>query len=293
MLFKHFLTTHPVRSLSLLLLLVLILAIILYYRKTLISKTANYYSQIRINQISRRAKYSFVLIALFTAIIITFFYTAKKKRNYIRTENTSISKTKQLFGIDISHHNGVIDWNQVYKSKHPISYVFIKATQGEKWIDKRFHHNWQRLSERGYVKGAYHFYSPDANSTNQFNLYCRTVKLEKGDLLPVLDVEKNSKLGRDNLIKGVRNWVNLCEQKYGCKPIIYTGRKFYLEFLKDEFSECPLWIASYSSENSIGNIDWDLHQFTEKVIVKGIPENVDGNNFNGDLVKLKAKYCIK
>ena len=211
--FKHFLTTHPIRSLLLLFLLVLIFAIIVYYRKTLISKTANYYSQIRINQISRRAKYSFVLITLFTAIGITFFYTAKKKRNYIRTENTSISKTKHLFGIDISHHNGVIDWNAVSYSKHPIRYVFIKATQGERWIDRRFRHNWQRLSKSGYIKGAYHYYSPDANSTNQFNLYCKTVKLEKGDLLPVLDVEENSKLGRDNLIKGVRNRVNLSEQK--------------------------------------------------------------------------------
>ena len=83
------------------------------------------------------------------------------------------------------------------------------------------------------------------------------------------------------------------KQKYGVKPIIYSGRKFYSEFLKDEFSECPLWIASYSNENSIGNIDWDLHQFTEKVIIKGIPEKVDGNNFKGDLDKLKENYCIK
>jgi GH25 family lysozyme M1 (1,4-beta-N-acetylmuramidase) len=54
-----------------------------------------------------------------------------------------------------------------------------------------------------------------------------------------------------------------------------------------------LWIASYSNEESISELEWDLHQFTEKVIVKGIPENVDGNNFKGDLIKLKNDYCIK
>ena len=83
------------------------------------------------------------------------------------------------------------------------------------------------------------------------------------------------------------------EKKYGVKPIIYTGRKFYTKYLKDEFSDCPLWIASYSNENSINGIEWDLHQFTEKVIVKGVPEKVDGNNFKGDFVKLKNDYCIK
>ena len=100
-------------------------------------------------------------------------------------------------------------------------------------------------------------------------------------------------MGRDNLIEGIRNWINLCEKKYGVKPIIYTGRKFYTKYLKDEFSDCPLWIASYSNENSINGIEWDLHQFTEKVIVKGVPEKVDGNNFKGDFVKLKNDYCIK
>ncbi|NBU82755.1 MAG: glycoside hydrolase family 25 protein, partial [Flavobacteriaceae bacterium] len=187
----------------------------------------------------------------------------------------------------------VINWNEVTKSKHPIKYIFIKATEGQKLVDRRFHNNWEKATENGYIKGAYHFYKPDVNSTNQFKLFCSTVKLNKGDLLPVLDVEESSKLGRDNLIKGIKNWVNLCEQKYGVKPIIYSGRKFYLEFLKKEISDCPLWIASYSNENRIENINWDLHQFTRQVIVKGVPENVDGNNFKGNLVKLKEKYCLK
>jgi lysozyme len=289
-LLKNLITIHPIRSLLIFLLLVLIVAFLLYFRKTLVNKMTNYYLQFYVN---RKVKYGLVLMTLFTSLIITFFYFTKSKKNHFRVENTNISETNYLFGIDISHHNGDINWNEVTKSKHPIKYVFIKATEGEKLVDRRFHHNWEKVTKNGYVKGAYHFYRPDINSTNQFNLFSSTVKLEKGDLLPVLDVEKSSKLGRDNLIKGIRNWVNLCEQKYGAKPIIYTGRKFYLEFLKDDFSECPLWIASYSNENSIGNINWDLHQFTEKVIIKGIPENVDGNNFKGDLVKLKEKYCLK
>jgi lysozyme len=286
---KHWIAIHPVKSLIILLFLFLFLAILFYFRKEIKSKLSNYKLNLKLN---RKIKYGLVLIILFTSIIITFFTLPKKKTNYTKLENTSISNSNHLFGIDISHHNGVINWDELTKSKHPIKYVFIKATEGEKLVDRRFHHNWEKATEKGYTKGAYHFYRPDINSATQFNHFSSTVKLNKGDLLPVLDVEKRSRLGRENLIKGIRNWVNLCEQKYGVKPIIYTGRKFYLEFLKNEFSDCSLWIASYSNENSIVNIDWDLHQFTEKVIIKGIPENVDGNNFKGDIHELKKDFCL-
>lgn len=287
---KHWIAIHPVKSLILLLFLILFFTILFYFRKEIKSKLSNYKLEYKLN---RKLKYSIILIALFSALIVSFFYFKNNRSNRIFSENTYISKTNHLFGIDISHHNGEINWGEVKKSKHPIKYVFIKATEGKKLVDKRFHYNWKNAKENGYLVGAYHFYSPNVSSEIQFNHFSSTVELEKGDLLPVLDVEKESSLGKDNLIKGIRNWINLCEIKYGAKPIIYTGRKFYEQFLKDEFSDCPLWIASYSKENSINGIEWHLHQFTEKVIVKGVPEKVDGNNFKGDFLKLKSDYCIK
>jgi lysozyme len=225
-------------------------------------------------------------------VFFSFILSPKFKKKFFKSENTNISNTNYLFGIDISHHNGAINWEEVKKSKHPINYVFIKATDGEKFVDNRFHYNWEKATENGYIKGAYHFYRPDINSVTQFNNFSSTVKLEKGDLFPVLDIEKECSLGKDNLIKGIRNWINLCKKKYGVKPILYTGRKFYTKFLNNEFSDCPLWIASYTNEERVSGIDWDLHQFTKKVVVNGIPENVDGNNFKGNIDDLKTKYSL-
>jgi GH25 family lysozyme M1 (1,4-beta-N-acetylmuramidase) len=287
---KHWIVIHPVRTLILLLFLILFFSILFYFRKEIKSKLSNYKLEFKLN---RKLKYSIILIALLSALIVSFFYFKNNRSNRIFSENTNISKTNHLFGIDISHHNGEINWDELKKSKHPIKYVFIKATEGKKLVDKRFHYNWKNAKGNGYLVGAYHFYSTNVSSEIQFNHFSSTVELEKGDLLPVLDVEKESSFGKKNLVKGIRNWINLCEIKYGVKPIIYTGRKFYEQFLKDEFSDCPLWIASYSHEKSIYGIEWHLHQFTEKVIVKGVPEKVDGNNFKGDFVKLKNDYCIK
>ena len=117
------------------------------------------------------------------------------------------------------------------------------------------------------------------------------VKLETGDFIPILDIEKESIFGRKNLRKGILNWLRLAEEAYGVKPMIYTGLSFYNNILKGYVDNYPIWIAAYSGKHRVKNTDWMFHQFTEKVIVNGIREYVDGNDFNGTLEDLK-KMCI-
>ena len=208
-------------------------------------------------------------------------------RKYHVIENPLISKSEYVFGIDISHYQGIISWDQVTESKHPIKYVFVRATMGEDGKDKRYKRNWTKAKEKGYLRGAYHYYRPHENSTLQFNNFAHSVKLEKGDFPPVLDIEVESKHGTANLRRGVLNWLKLAEEMYKVKPILYTGRSFYDSYLKGHVKEYPLWIASYSGKHKLRGINWTMHQFTEEVKVKGIPEMVDGNDFNGTLEELK------
>ncbi|MCH8331531.1 MAG: lysozyme, partial [Bacteroidetes bacterium] len=58
-------------------------------------------------------------------------------------------------GIDISHHQGEIDWGQITE---PLDFVFIKATEGQNFNDTRFKDNWGNARKHGYKVGAYHFY---------------------------------------------------------------------------------------------------------------------------------------
>jgi GH25 family lysozyme M1 (1,4-beta-N-acetylmuramidase) len=83
--------------------------------------------------------------------------------------------------------------------------------------------NWRETKSRGYLRGAYHYYRPNEKSTLQFEKFSSEVKLEEGDLPPVLDVEEIGRYGSENLRNGVLNWLALAEQHYGVKPIIYTG----------------------------------------------------------------------
>ena len=245
---------------------------------------------------------NYYLVAFFVLAIgggLFYSYGSKIKRPYSReyqqiknrVENTAISNTEHTFGIDISHYQGKINWDKVKTSSHPIEYVFVRATMGKNRKDSKFLENWKNAQKHNYVRGAYHYYRPSENSTKQFNNFKSVVKLETGDFIPILDIEKESIFGRKNLRKGILNWLRLAEQAYGVKPMIYTGLSFYNHVLKGYVDNYPIWIAAYSGKHRVKNTDWMFHQFTEKVIVNGIREYVDGNDFNGTLEDLK-KMCI-
>ena len=149
-------------------------------------------------------------------------------------------------------------------------------------FNNEFENNWRQSKNNGIVRGAYHYYRPNENSLAQANNFISTVKLEKGDLPPVLDIEqlpKNQTL--DSLKVGLKRWLVKVEDHYNVKPIIYSGEKFYNAFLKEEFSEYTFWIANYNFFVEDLKDDWLFWQFTEKATVDGIEGNVDANIYNG------------
>ncbi|MCO5234082.1 MAG: hypothetical protein M9888_10160, partial [Chitinophagales bacterium] len=221
-------------------------------------------------------------------VFSSLFLVINGKIKY-QNENLSISRSGYIFGIDISHYQGKIDWAKVRSSHHPIEFIFIRASMGEDGTDKHFKHNWENAKKHNYVRGAYHYYRPNENSTRQFENFKSIVRLENGDFYPVLDIEDESRFGRQHLREEVLNWLKLAENEYGVKPIIYTGLSFYQHILKGYVDEYPLWIAAYSGKHRLDNVDWTFHQFTEKVRIKGIRSKVDGNDFKGKLAELN-KY---
>ena len=117
--------------------------------------------------------------------------------------------------------------------------------------------------------------------------------MQKGDLPPVLDIEKLPKSQSiDSLKVGLRRMLKKVEKRYKVKPIIYSGESYYTDFLKAEFSEYPLWIANYNFWRNDLESDWQFWQFTEKAQIEGIEGMVDVNIFNGNKNKLLLK-CIR
>lgn len=188
-----------------------------------------------------------------------------------------------LIGIDVSEYQGNIRWEEVDSvDQKPIQFILVRATAGKDRVDKKFHENWKSLDFKKKIKGAYHYYRPNENSIHQANLFIKTVRLQKGDLPPVLDIENLSKTQSiDSLKKGLKRWLAKVEDHYKVKPIIYTGEKYYQDFLKRDFENYTFWIANYNGWVQDFPEKATFWQFTEKGSVPGIQGNVDINLYNG------------
>ena len=263
-------------------------------------------------KVYRKSKNTFPKLATFILIIFFFsviFYVYKNdiyailglkhtptRREILNDKNVAKRNKRillhyqdKVFGIDISEYQGRVDWENVnfMAESAPINFVFIRATVGDDRVDSAFKRNWE-LSDKRFIRGAYHYYRPNENSLEQAKLFIKTVRLEKGDFPPVLDIEKlprNQSI--DSLKVGLRRWLNKVEIHYGIKPIIYSGDKYYSDFLESEFSDYIFWIAHYDYFDTEINPKWQIWQFTEKSKVAGIRGNVDLNIFNGDIEDLK------
>lgn len=201
----------------------------------------------------------------------------------------------KVHGIDVSHHQGTIDWDAVKateKGEYPIRFAFMKATEGGDYKDSRFAENFRGAGEVGIIRGAYHFYNPNTDPVRQADFFISQVRLVKGDLAPVLDVERKPR-DKVQLQADLKKFLHRLEQHYGMKPIIYTSFKYKTRYLDDpELDAYPFWIAHYYVDTLSYGGPWHFWQHTDYGTVPGIDTNVDLNVFNGSWEELKV-YRIK
>ncbi len=254
-----------------------------------------------------RFRNSGVMHWIFTSIgavaILTFFYyffirpySYRWKPCYgYKGYGVCLPVNYKVHGIDVSHHQGEIDWEAVKatdKQEYPIRFVFMKATEGGDHKDRLFVDNFRQAREVGLVRGAYHFYNPNTDPIRQADFFISQVKLETGDLAPVLDIERKPR-NKAQLQADLVKFLNRLEQHYGVKPIIYTSYKYRLHYLDTpELSSYPLWIAHYYVDALSYDGPWQFWQHTDYGTVPGIEENVDLNVFNGSWNDL-LRYTLK
>ncbi|MFC6999612.1 glycoside hydrolase family 25 protein [Rufibacter roseus] len=195
-------------------------------------------------------------------------------------------KGYDIIGLDVSHHNREIDWQEVKQQN--IVFSFIKATEGVTHHDRYFNKHWNQAKKHDVLRGAYHFFLPARDAKGQALNFLNRVKLEAGDLPPVLDVEVTNHQSDEKIREGVQIWLDMVEEKYELKPIIYTNYAFYEKHLAGHFDHYPLWIAHYTPEKShkIEKRNWLFWQHTDKGKLKGVKGNLDLNVFNGTMEDL-------
>jgi lysozyme len=217
-----------------------------------------------------------------------------------------------VYGIDVSHHQENIDWQKVANNTTPIvKFVFIKATQGETYIDPMFSENWKSVSDTKIMKGAYHYYTSNADPEKQAENFSNTLMLNKfdqgGDWY-VLDVEENQvKQPKSEFANGLELFIGKMKQLgFTTTPFIYTATKFWNENLGNDgmglLSQCNLWCARYykntgkippeekdPGELPIGAENWRIWQFTDnnEGSISGVSTKLDIDLSNSAALALR------
>lgn len=243
----------------------------------------------------------FLIVVVFSGVFYYFFirpYAYRWKPCYgLKGYGVCMPHGYKVHGIDISHYQGQVNWKmleQTRQGQFPIQFIFMKATEGGDYPDKRFVANFDSAKAHGFIRGAYHFYNPKTDAEKQADFFINSVKLEPGDLPPVLDIEKKGK-DMKKLQADLKHWLRRIESHYGVKPIIYASYKFKTRYLNDSvFNSYPYWIAHYYVDSVEYKGDWKFWQHTDVGTLPGIKEQVDLNVFNGgkeglDALRIKGK----
>lgn len=219
------------------------------------------------------------------------FYKAltRKEVKYGRFQQIEFPYGYIIHGVDISRWQDEVDF---YKLKTKtldgdtlaFKFAFIKATEGILLEDPMFEDNWENAKDAKIIRGAYHYYVPSYDPKKQARNFYTSVKLQKGDLPPVVDVEEIGKLKKSELVKHLKIFIAEIEKKYGVKPIIYSNISFIEDYLADDFSTYKFWVAHYYEEELTveSSIKWLFWQHTDKAFVFGSNQLIDANVFNGN-----------
>ena len=186
-------------------------------------------------------------------------------------------------GIDISSHQGHIDWEKVSSDKD-IHFVYIKATEGSTYRSPHYPHNITHARRSGLLVGSYHYLTTTSSVDEQFENFSTFALRSIQDLVPMLDIEVRGNWSRSQLIDSVDKFCQLVELHYGVKPMIYSTMGFYNKNLSPHFNKHLLYIGRYS--NTEPEIHWEgeytIWQYSETGIIPGIDAYVDLCRFNKD-----------
>ncbi len=237
------------------------------------------------NQI--RTKLLFTLLLVFAALLGYQWYLNRTNFVVYKAFGIAIPINYSLHGIDVSHHNGNINWQLVRAMNIDgikVSFAFIKATEGVSTVDEKFGYNWQQCQKYKITRGAYHYFNEYKTGAAQAQNFIATVgDLQPGDLPPVLDIESNRGVDKNILCKEAIDWLTIIEQHYGIKPIVYTYVNFYANNLDEQFSSYPFWAAHYNEKHQPNTQrNWAFWQHNDGGNINGITTKVDFNVYNGD-----------
>lgn len=198
------------------------------------------------------------------------------------------------YGIDVSHHNGTIDWNKVAGDN--VDFAIIRAgttaVNGEYlYTDRKFEANYSGAVDSGIKVGAYYYcgaYTEEGFERNAYD-FLELLDGKSFDLPVYIDIERASKqkaLGKDTLTTYILSALDIISNA-GYTAGIYSNRDWFKNYINESRireSGYEIWWAQYpSGEYAVDPTGYDksslcgIWQYSSVGRINGINHNVDLN----------------
>ena len=245
---------------------------------------------IKTNKKSRRkpasSSHKWRYIATGVALLLVLLLAAglwRVNRHIIPPKVTVTHEEYPIQGIDVSNHNGAIDFARV--AAGGISFVYVKASEGCSYRDPRFTANVEAAHLAGLTVGAYHFFRKDVPGGEQARNFIEATRPVQLELPMVIDVEDwgNSRFSRHyDVIRNLSDMVRALES-HDYRLMIYTNKNGYHKYLHRHFPKLPLWLCAFTHPTKLAeSYNCIIHQYSHWGSVDGIEGEVDLNVFCGD-----------
>lgn len=195
-----------------------------------------------------------------------------------------------IFGLDASHHQGALDFAR-FRQESGIEFVFLKATEGDSFVDDEFADNLRRVLAAGQLYAAYHYQRSTASAAAQIDNIRRVVP---GDVPVILDVEAGS--GNVGLTRELVTRLRAIGYRV---PLTYLPRWYWQQLgSPDLIGLPPLWSSRYPDNTAgtlldeyadvpvgywtgYGGLPVAVLQFTSSGRLPGYAGNLDLNAYPG------------
>ena len=192
-------------------------------------------------------------------------------------------------GIDVSEHNGIIDFNKVKESG--IDFVIIRlgwiGNKENHTLDKKFKTNYKNAKANGLKVGLYVFnYCNSIESiisgTNWVLEQIEGLELEKPIFIDMEDDVSQTPLlssfGKETLTEVAKKFCIMLEEK-GKTAGVYANLDWFKNYLNiTDLEKYKIWLAEWTTlDKHSASFDVDLWQYTSSGKVNGISGNVDMN----------------
>lgn len=181
----------------------------------------------------------------------------------------------ETFGLDVSGHQGRVDWERVAADGY--GFAYLKATEGVGFTDPEFTRNWRGVQAAGMARGAYHYFTLCSSGADQAADFLEAAPVDDAALPPAVDLEFDGacedRPEADQARAEVDAFVAQVEKAWGRRVVVYSSSEWRQHYGLEVGAGRPGWW--YASSDRPGASDWSVWQVRFDGRVSGIDGDVD------------------